>query len=226
MKSDFEKRIFLGITGFKDSDWQEKLEDLDKLHITTASLFLERFDQRQRKEIYHALLKTKIKSIPLCHLCNDMEVEELVFLESRFKTKYFNIHEEGFSFMDKWPGFEKKLYLEMDASDYISQRVVVEKIGGFCVDLAHYNIAQAKWTEELAYTFFNKGKVNFYCNHISGYSSKKKSDVHYVRSIKDFDYLKTLPKFLFGKIMAIEVDNGIKDQIRFKKHLVKLLSSL
>lgn len=226
MKLNFEKRILLGITGFRDKDWQEKLQDLDKLHITTISLFLERFDQRQRKEIYRALLETKIKNIPFCHLRNDMEVEELVFLESRYKTKYFSIHEKGFGFIDKWPGFEKRLYLEMNADDYISEKVIVEKIGGFCVDLAHFKIAQSSWTKEFDYTLLKKGKVDFRCNHISGYSSEKNSDIHYAKSLKDFDYLKTLPRFLFGPVMAIEVDNGIEEQIKFKKYLVKLFNSL
>ncbi len=223
---NFENRILLGITGISEKDWKDKLKDINKLGITEAALFLERFNQTQRKKIYRALLDTTIKKIPFCHLRNDMEIEELVFLENRFETRYFNIHEKGFGFLEKWPGFEKKLYLEMDANDYISQKVVVEKIGGFCVDLSHFKIAQTSWTKEFEYTYLKKEKVNFPCNHLNGYSEKENTDLHTIKDLKDFDYLKTLPKFLFGKVIALEVENSISQQIKFKKYLVKLLSDL
>lgn len=77
---NFEDKILLGITGTKDSDWQNKLKGLNKLKIREAALFLERLNETQRKRIYRALLESTIKKIPLCHIKNDMEVEELVFL--------------------------------------------------------------------------------------------------------------------------------------------------
>ncbi len=221
----FDNRILLSITG-EDNDWQRKLDDLNKLQIKTAALFLERFDQAERKKIYRALLDATVKEIPFCHITNDVEIEELVFLESKFKTKYFNIHEKGFGFLTKWPGFEKKIYLEMDANNYISQKVAVEKIGGFCVDLSHFKIAMAKWTKEFDYTFLRKDKANFACNHLNGYDEINKSDLHTIKNLSDFDYLKTLPKFLFGKVIALEVENSIPQQIKFKEYLIKLLDHL
>ena len=222
---NFEKRILLGITGTKSKDWQHKLNDLNKFKIQEAALFLERFNEAQRKRIYRALLDSSIKKIPLCHIKNDMEIEELVFLESKFKTKYFTIHESSFAFLKKWPGFQKKLYLEMDTNNYVSQRVMVEKIGGFCVDLSHFKIALTNFTEEFDYTYFRKEKANFACNHLNGYWEEKNTDLHTVKSLKDFEYLKTLPKFVFGKVIALEMENSILQQLRFKKHLIKLLSS-
>jgi hypothetical protein len=47
--ADFDKRILLGITGTEDKDWQDKLESLKKLRVKEAALFLERFNQSQRK---------------------------------------------------------------------------------------------------------------------------------------------------------------------------------
>lgn len=224
--ANFEKKILLGITGVGEKDWRSKLDDLNKFGAAEAALFLERFDQVQRKKIYRALLDTTIKKIPFCHIRNDMEVEELAFLESKFKTDYFNIHENSFGFLDKWKGFERKLYLEMNADNYISQKVIVEKIGGFCVDLSHFKIAQTKWSKEFDYTYFRKDKVKFACNHLNGWDPKKNTDRHIVKSLKDFDYLKTLPKFLFSEVIALEMDNSISQQVRFKKYLVGLLSGL
>jgi len=219
-------KILLGITGTKDRDWQSKLKDLNRLKIKEVALFLERFNETQRKKIYRALLNSSIKKIPLCHIKNDMEVEELIFLESKFKTKYFTIHESSFGFLKKWPGFHKKLYLEMDTNNYVSQKVIVEKIGGFCVDLSHFKITLTDFTKEFDYTYFRKGKANFSCNHLNGYWKKKNTDLHRIRSLRDFEYLKTLPKFVFGKVIALEVENNISQQLKFKKYLAKLLSSL
>ncbi len=222
---NFENRIFFGITGSKEKNWQSKLNDLNKLKIQEATLFLERFGQGQRKKIYRALLDTNIKKIPLCHITNDMEVEELVFLESKFKTDYFTIHENSFGFLNKWKRFEKKLYLEMNADDYVSQKVMVEKIGGFCVDLPHFKIALTNWTKDFDYTYFKKSKINFGCNHLNGYGMENNTDLHTIVSLKDFDYLKTLPEFIFGKVIGLEVENDIAEQIKFKKYLVKFLNS-
>jgi hypothetical protein len=220
------KRILLGITGEKQSDWENKLKNISSLGITEAVLFLEKFDQVQRKKIYRALLDSSLKTIPLCHIRNDMEIEELVFLETKFKTKYFTVHENSFTFLDKWPGFEKKLYLEMNYDDSVSQKVMVEKIGGFCVDFSHFKAAQTKFTKDFEYTHYKKGKVKFSCNHLNGYDPKKNSDMHTVRSPKDFDYLKTLPAFLFGRVIGLEVDNEIPEQIEFKNYLTRFLGDI
>jgi len=225
-KVNFEKRIFLGITGKEEKDWQTKLKDLTDLKINKAALFLERFDQAQRKKIYRALFNTTLKQIPLCHISNDMEIEELSFLESKFKTKYFNIHEKGFGFIDKWPGFEKKLYLEMDKNNYLSDKVMVEKIGGFCVDLSHFKAAEVEGTIESKYILERKNSVKFNCNHLNGYDGKNNTDLHTIKSLKDFNYLKNLPEFLFGKAIALEMENSIREQIKFRKYLVKLLNNL
>ena len=221
-KVDWGKRIFLGITG-EGNDWESKLNDLNNLHIKTAALFLERFDQGQRKKIYRALFDTELSVLPLVHIRNDMEIEELVFLESKFKSRYFTIHENSFAFLDKWPGFEKKLYLEMNYDNSVSQKVMVGRIGGFCIDLSHFKAAQTKFTKDFDYVYYKKGKVNFSCNHLNGYDSKRNSDMHIVKSLKNFDYLRTLPRFLFGNMIGLETDNEIPEQLKFKNYLVKLL---
>jgi hypothetical protein len=231
-KIDLEKRLLLGITGKEENDWREKLIDINKLGLAEAALFLEWFDQVQRKKIYRALLDSSLENIPLCHIKNDMEIEELVFLETKFKTKYFTIHENSFSFLDKWPGFEKKLYLEMNVDDSISNKVSVERIGGFCVDLAHFQIAAKNRIKEFEYVYYRKpadGEARtklFACNHLNGYDAKKNLDKHTIESVKDFDYLKKLPKFLFSKVIALETENSIEEQLEFKKYLTPLLDKV
>lgn len=230
-QTDWERIILLGITGEND-DWQQKLDDLTNLGISEAALFLERFEQDQRKNIYRALMGSSLKNIPLCHIRNDMEIEELVFLEAKFKTKYYTVHENSFRFLDKWPGFEKKLYLEMDWNDSISLKVAIERIGGFCVDFSHFKAASVDFTKEFYYTYSKNlpagrhSKKYFKCNHLNGYNEKRNSDIHIVKSLKEFDYLKTLPQFLFGKAIGLETENEISEQIKFKNYLVGLLEDI
>ena len=223
--SDISKKLLVGITGYKDRHWRDKIKEIDKYGFSTVSLFLERFEKDQRKMLYDALLKSKIKKIPLVHIREDMEKDELVFLVKQYGSKYLTIHESGFKILKKWKGFYNKLYLEMNRDNFISKKVDVSRIGGFCIDLSHFKMEEIERTKEFDYILKRKNMHKYFvCNHVNGYSYKKNKDLHTVRGLKSFDYLRTLPKFLFGNIMGIEVDNSIKDQVKFKKCIVKLLS--
>lgn len=217
-------KILVGITGYTDDDWNSKLEELDKFKISEAALFLERFTKPQRRRLYKALSDSDVKNLPLAHIRNDMKKDELIFLAENFGSHYFTIHEDSFRYLEKWRGFYKHLFLEMNAKDCVSASVDVDKIGGFCIDLSHFKRAECKKTKEFEYVMARKGSHRFACNHLNGYSYKDNIDMHFVRSLKDFDYLKTLPRFLFGRVIALETDNGISEQLRFKEHLESLLS--
>jgi hypothetical protein len=127
--------------------------------------------------------------------------------------------------LEKWRGFYKHLFLEMDTNNFVPSFVDVHEIGGFCVDLAHFKVDEEKWSKEFEYIFKRENVHRYFvCNHLSGYSFKKNKDLHKAKSIKDFDYVNTLPKFLFGEIIAIEVRNKISEQLEFKKYAAELLN--
>lgn len=224
---DFSKRLLVGITGREDRHWKGKLKEVEKYKLRKVALFMECFKKPQRKKIYKALLKSNIREIPLVHIRNDMGRDELVFLVKNFKSKYLTIHENSFRYMKKWKGFYKKLYLEMNYDNYVPDNVKVRRIGGFCIDLSHFKADEERLSKELGYiTKRRKTARYFKCNHLNGYSFRKKTDVHTVRNLKEFDYLKTLPGFVFGGAIGIEVENSIKEQLKFKKYLVRMLNSL
>jgi len=224
-KKNFSERILVGITGFRDRDWKSKLEEINEFKLTKVSLFLERFKEKQRRKIYPALLDSKIKHIPLVHIRHDMDKKELTFLAKNFGSSYFTIHEDSFRIMKKWKGFYKDLYLEMNYDGFVPKSVEVARIGGFCVDLSHFKASATEWSDDFDYIFERRETSHYFdCNHVNGYDPEKNSDMHIVKSLKNFNYLKTLPKFLFGDIISIEVDNSIADQLRFKEYLVKLLN--
>jgi hypothetical protein len=221
----FSKKILLSITGEKNIDWQNKLEEINELKIEEAAVFLTRFDKKERDNFYRFLLKSSIKSVPFVHIRNDNSKEDLKFFADNYKTRYFNIHEDGFGFLDQWQGYWDKIYLEPDYNDEIAKDVKVKKIGGFCIDLGHFKTAIARGTKEASYIFSNKDIISFPCNHLGGYSEEAKQDLHSATHFKQFDYLATLPKFVFGNTIALELDNPIKEQIQYKDYIVKVLDN-
>jgi hypothetical protein len=219
MKKDFLNKIYLGITGENNSDWQLKLKEISERKIDSVAVFLGRFEKDEREFLRRSLLESTVKHVPLVHLRNDTGIDELEFFVTHFDTKHFNIHENAFDFIEQWNGHLDKLYLEMNYDNSIPGNVAVEKIGGFCVDLAHLKSAIDREAVDADFILEKKGKADFACNHLNGYSCSGKWDLHFVTDLKDFDYLTSLPKYVFGDIVALELDNSIEDQIKFRDRI-------
>ena len=215
--------IFVSITGEEKEGWQNKIREINEYGIKNAAVFIERFEKEQREPLYRALLKSDIEKVPLVHLRHDATVEEIDFFVNNFFTSYFNIHEETFYFLDKWKKHWNKIYLEMDADNDVADHVKVKEIGGFCIDLAHFRKSVARGAEEAYYIYMRRNDIDFTSNHISGYLEEEDIDMHEVDRIERFDYLKELPSYLFGDVMAIEVDNSIKEQLEFKDYIADIL---
>ncbi|MFH1575743.1 MAG: hypothetical protein ABIB55_02250 [Candidatus Nealsonbacteria bacterium] len=216
-------KILLSITGKESFDWANKLKEINARKIDEAAIFFGSFDKKERDNLYRLLLKSTVKTVPFAHLRDDMSAEEIKFLIDRFKTKYFNIHESSFNILDQWKDYWNKLYLEMDFNDEIAKNVKVRKIGGFCVDLAHFKAAISRGTEEASYIFLRKNESEIACNHLNGYNPVTMKDIHIIKDLSSFDYLTTLPKYAFGKIIALEVYNSIEEQIKFREYVSRLL---
>jgi hypothetical protein len=227
MKSlDFDKRILVGITSKDDYHWPQQLAEVKRFEIDKVSLFLEKLPYSQRKKIYQSLLKSNIKDIPLVHLRHDMSKDEIEFLVKNYHSEFLTIHEINFNYLKQWQGYYPSLYLEMNADGRLSSKVDVQRIGGFCVDLSHFKKAETKLAKEFAYTIKRKEFSRYFrCNHLNGYSPEENEDLHTITSLKNFDYLTTLPKFIFSEVIALEVENSIADQLKFKRHLVKMLNN-
>lgn len=219
-------QLYPSITGGSQEELKKKIEEVESRNITEIPLFIQRLHGDKRKGIYNRLLSSDINSIPLVHINNEMSKKELQFLEEEYNTKYFTIHESGFEHIDQWEGFKEKLYLEMQTDDIVKDKVKVDNIGGFCVDLAHYQKQKDRETIDYEYVYKRRNQEGlFKCNHLSGYAPEDTDDLHFVEKKEDFDYITNLPDFTFGEIVAIEVDNSIKRQLEFKEYISKLLDS-
>jgi len=217
------KKLIVSITARTKGEWQNKLKEVNKYKIKEICLFLESLTPREREGLLDSLRKSSVKRIPLVHIRDDTTKKEISFLIKHFQSGYFTIHENHFHILKRWRGYYKKLYLETNTDDRLAKYVDVEEIGGFCIDLAHFKKEVTKQTKEYRYIVEEMGKVKFACNHLSGYSYGRNKDLHEVKSIRNFDYLKTLPHNLFGRVIAFEVFNQIKEQLKYQKHLKKLL---
>ena len=223
MEDDFNNKIFVGLTAKKGKGWERKLKDIKRYKIKKFVLFIEEIKKRDRKRLYKKLLNNNFE-IPLVHLRSDSDKQELEFLAKNFQSKYFNIHERDFNHLNRLNGFYKQLCLELNYDNHVEKNVDINRIGGFCIDLSHFKAAKDRCSKEFLYVLKRKNNnKKFICNHLNGYSYKKRCDMHLVSSTKDFDYLISLPKFVFGKIIALEMYNSISEQLKFKKYLVKLL---
>jgi hypothetical protein len=224
-RKNFEKRIIVSVTGHTAKDFEKKFTDVKKHKLRKVALFLEYATPAAKKVIYESLPKSGIKEIPLVHIRNDTKKWELEYLKKKYGSKYFTIHECSFRRLEEWNGFHKELYLEMNYDNRIWEIVNVQKIGGFCVDLSHFKAGEEKWSKDFEYVVKREGvKRYFKCNHLNGYNPKKNCDMHWIKNLKNFDYLETLPEFVFGNAIAIETYNSIEDQLKYKKYLVKLLN--
>jgi len=223
-KIDFSEKIYPSITGFVNYDWQKQMEEINELKIVEVAVFLSAFDKKERNHLYRFLLRSSIKKVPLVHLRDDTDSSDIKFFIENFKTEYFNIHEPFFRILNQWKGYWHKIYLELNYNDEIPKDIDVKKIGGFCIDLSHLKTAVARGTEEAKYVFSNKNSQKFVCNHLNGFDPKNNKDKHTVADLKDFDYLITLPKYVFGNVIALEVYNSIKEQLKFREYLTSLLN--
>jgi hypothetical protein len=220
---DIKDKIYFGITGEDNHDWRKKLDWINAHDIKEAAVFLERFEPKEREELRQALLESSLKKVPLVHIRHDTTKAELEFFDKNFQTHCFNIHEKHFNRLDRWEGWWNKLYLEMNYDSEIPQKVRVEEIGGFCIDLAHFRAALAEGSEEAYYVWLRRNNVSFRCNHLGGYSEDKDVDLHWVDDKNEFNYLAELPEYVFGDIIALEVDNGLNQQQEFKEHIITAL---
>jgi hypothetical protein len=219
-----KREVLISITGGSYEECREKIEEIKKRKITRVCFFCQHLPSEERNRLYNDIEKANIKEIPLVHIGADIIKSELEFLFSNYNSKYFTIHESDFSVLSKWKGFEKNLFLEMSSDNFVAENVKVEEIGGFCVDLAHYQKQKDRKMVDYDYVYSRRDQPElFKCNHLSGYSPEEMADLHLVSDKKDFDYLKKLPEFVFGDCIGIEINNSTEEQLEFKEYILRMI---
>jgi len=234
------KKILLGLTTF-ESDYKEKIKEIDKFNIKEISLFLTCVGYEDRKEIYKLLKKTGLESIPHIHLRDDMNLKEIEYLEKRFNTQVFNIHGEKsahpfLSFRDYPNIYRSKIYIE-NQDDVLSEEEL-KFFGGICIDFSH-------WQDKILFNRLDYDKkmrniakeFHIGCSHISAVGNKVVKSVdfqfkekvhkdfskHHLDDLSELDYIKNFINYL-PNLISLELTNSFKEQLEIKKYLEKIIN--
>lgn len=229
--NNFDNRIFVGITCTSSrrnkNCWKKQLQEINKFRIKEIALFLTTLNCSQRKKLYKELEKSCVEKVKLVHIRGqDFTKPEIEYFYNRYKTRLFNCHEGEFDRLyKKFPRFRKNIVLELNYDNNIENKLEPNRMGGFCLDLSHFKAAEERHSAECGYVMKRLKNTKFKANHLNGYGKRNKTDLHFVTSKHQFDYLKELPKCLFGEVIALELENSIKKQLEFKEYLVKMLQN-
>ena len=218
--------ILVSITGNNFKEAESKILEANFFKLKKVALFLSRLTKKDRIKVYELLLDSSIKEIPLVHARHDMDLIEYKFLQKEFNVKYFNLHDDISKIINKKKlnSISKKLLLELGFMNHNMKKISLSTLKGFCIDLSHFKSSEERCSSEFEFALKYKNKKSmFVANHLSGHNLKEKICIRKIHSRKEFHYLETLPNFVFGKIIALEVCNPIKEQLEFRTYLQNFL---
>lgn len=216
------KKILLGLTTTPDSDWREKVKEINKLGLKEVALFPTFLKTDERKELYELLEQTELQSIPHVHIRGeDMDLEEIAYLFEKYNVEVFNTH----STQDYPMNFDYskyKIYLENTNS--IPPEEELKKYDGLCIDFAHWeNNIQKK---NAAYDNFEDliKRYSVGCCHISAVSRESSCAKHFFNNYEEFNYLKKYLKYI-PRIISLELENSFTEQLKVKEYLEKIINN-
>ena len=154
----------------------------------------------------------------------DFTKKELDFFIENYNTKLFNCHETNLDEVYKrFPTYRKMFVLELNFDDAIRNHIEPNKLGGFCIDLSHFYSSKLRGTLEYKYVISRIHNTKFLANHLNGFSHVHKKDLHLLNNKHELDFILDVPKIIFGKYIALELENTIEKQLEFKDYVIKLL---
>lgn len=223
-ENEIAKRIYPSIVTFA-GDWRKLMAEAARLKLKEISLFLTGAAKKERQEIYQALKKTSVKSLPHVHLRHDMKEPELDFLIKEYKTRVFTSHYQCLNFF-KNSKHLKKIFIEInDGRSRIRDIDLLKKTGGVCVDLSHLEQFRLNNPRYFKKAVLVAEKFKIGCNHLSAIRPGGES-WHYAERISNLTYVKNIPRKYFSPYINLELGNSIKEQLGFKKYVAKILAKV
>lgn len=226
----FKERIFPTITTI-GKNWPEKIKEVKKLGLEEVCFFPTCLKERERKKAYKLIAETKIKKIPLVHVREDMRPEELDFLVRNYKTQAFAKHGQSeYPFIYDYSKHRNIIYIE-NVYDLFNKKEL-DYFGGICLDFSHLENDRILNKEKFKSIVKIIKKYPIGCNHISVVKKnarwdKKENSLRYCghcfENLSEFDYLKKYPKNYFSNLIAIKLENSIKEQLAVKEYIAKIL---
>lgn len=216
--------IYPAITTGKNSNWRDKFREIEYLKIEEVAVFPTLLEKPDRKNLYQLIKESSIKKIPIVHLREDMDIEELDFFAKKYDTQIFNTHSsKEFAISEKWLREYRELISIENTHNNPLDEEEIKKYGGICLDMSHLENSRILETER-----YNKeaeiiSRFKIRCNHISAIkkdffsidSEKRKLryDSHDLEDHAELDYLKSYPVNYFSDFCAMELSNNMTEQV-------------
>lgn len=225
------RKILVSITTTNNSDWKEKIREINELKLKEVALFPTCLDRKQREKLYQLLEKSEVKNIPLLHLRHDMELKEIKYFVKKYNTKAFTLHTQSeFPLIYDYSKYNRFIFIENIYRPLNPEEI--KQFGGICLDMSHLENDRILEKEKFKHNIKMLEKYPIGCNHIScvkNFSHKDikgdlRYDFHILENLSELDYLKKYPKNYFSSIIAIELENSIKEQLKIRDYITKLLS--
>jgi hypothetical protein len=222
--------IFPTITTIS-KNWPEKIKEAGKLKLEKVCFFPTCLDGKERKKAYELLKKTSVKEIPVVHIKGEMKPAELNYLIENYNTRAFTLHtQKEYPLLYDFSKYRKKLFIENVFHFFDEEEL--DYFGGICLDLSHFENDRILHKERFENVKQTLKKYKIGCNHISAvkkttHRNKRDHNPHFDNhrfgNLSEFDYLKKYPKNYFSNIIAIELENNIKEQLVAKEYIAKIL---
>jgi len=241
-----KRKILLSLTttneNSKASNWKEKIQEINKLKIEEIAFFPTCLKQKERKELYKYLENSNIKKIPHVHIRTDFEEWELSYFVRNFGTEIFNIHPMPEALKWEKTKYWKNLFFENmyhypkpnSRSLFTKEAFKKYSIAGVCLDLSHLVSEKMIFPKNYSKTFELIKKHKIGCNHISGMKNKLYKEnrsglmiyeTHFLESLDQLEYLKSLPIKFFSDIISIELENSFEQQMEAKKYIENIINN-
>ena len=205
-------------------NWRDKFREIEYLRIEKIAVFLTMIEKPDRKSLYQLIEESPIKKIPIVHLRSDMDIEELDFFAKKYDTQIFNTHSsKEFPISEKWLREYRELISIENTHNFPLEEEEVRKYGGICLDMSHLENSRILETERYNKEVEIISKFKIRCNHISAVKKdfsfvdaekrKLRYDSHKLDNHTELDYLKNYPVNYFSDLCAMELSNGIAEQM-------------
>lgn len=206
--------------------WQQEVECLRALPLTEIALFLTGLQREDRKTCYRRLLAVKRDKpfgIPFVHARSDMSEDEYRFFTEHFGTTRFNLHPVREMPLCQPLGKEIRDHVYVE-NVYSLHAADLEGFAGICLDLSHlesYRLAgRADVYGEVLELL---GRYPVGVSHVSAVKPEPVVEpdgyvtyaAHVASGSKDFAYLARYAGIDRGAYVAIELENGLADQLSY-----------
>ncbi|MEI6650496.1 MAG: hypothetical protein WCL23_03630 [Candidatus Moraniibacteriota bacterium] len=225
------KKILLGLTTTPASDWRGKVEEMKRFGIREIALFPTFLEKNEREELYALLEEIDGLRIPHVHLRDDMDENELSYLETRYCPVAYNIHDHP----RHVPAFEMlrhKIFVENHFHPFPDG--IVGEYAGICLDTQHHH--RTRFRSPKAYLLLRKrlssGADLIGCCHLSpvkafrNRATRKRLGVgsHYMIDLREYEYVKRYVRYL-PEYVSIEAENSFEEQLRIREYLDTIINA-